>query len=206
MPHLTPQPADTLGLEPEHVGSASMVLKQLADKLQRQNADKILDLGPVCQENINFFAGRTKQLYVYDLFAQLNKIQQEKEPSGATIWEEIDFPPESFDCINLWDLLDHLNDTEALEIIRRCHEMVKPYGLVLVTAMEKALHPHNSSLFACGPDFHLTLRALPHIHLPWYYRHNRALMSLLNPFQSVKIFRYHNGIREMLFQRTKQAH
>ena len=162
----------------------------------------MLDLGPVCQENIDFFADRVRQVYVCDLFARLNKIKKSKEPLIEKIWDQLDYPPDSFDCINLWDLLDHLTDDEALIIVRRCHEMVKPYGFILVTAMEKNLHPRHTTFFTCSPEYSLTLHTLPNIHLPFYYRHNRALMSLLDPLESIKIFRYQNGIREMLFERT----
>ena len=179
-----------------------MVLKLLSEKFQERSVDTILDLGPVCQENIDFFAERVRQLYVCDLFARLNKIKKSKEPLTEKIWDSLDYPPDSFDCINLWDFLDHLTDDEALNVVRRCHEMVKLYGLILVTAMEKTLHPHHTTFFTCSPECSLTLRALSHIHLPFFYRHNRALMSFLDPLEPIKIFRYHNGIREMLFQRT----
>lgn len=200
-----PQPAENLKPALAHVGSASIVLERLTEKFQQQRASKILDLGPVCQENIDFFASRSKQFYVFDLFSQINQSKTKKDASNIEIWKQLDFPPDSFDCINLWDLLDHLTDTEALKIIQRCYKMVKPYGLVLVMALEKALHPHNTSLFAYGRNNRLIFRTLPHISLTSYYRHNRALISLLVPFKPIRSFRYHNGIREMLFQRTKQV-
>lgn len=200
-----PQPAETLNLKPAHVGSASVVLKRLTENLQRKKASKILDLGPVCQENIDFFAYRSKQLYVFDLFSQLNQKSKKKDASYDEIWKQLDFPPDSFDCINLWDLLDHLNDTEALKIIQRCHKMVKPYGLVLVMSMEKALHPRYTSLFAYSQDNRLIWRTLPNLRLSSYFRHNRALISLLTPFKPIISFRYYSGIREILFQRTNQV-
>lgn len=200
-----PQPAEALSPKLAHVGSASMVLKRLTDNLKRQKASKILDLGPACQENIDFFARRSKQFYVFDLFTQLNQTNVKADASYDEIWKQLDFPPDSFDCINLWDLLDHLKDTEALKIIQRCHKMVKPYGLVLVMAMEKALHPRHTSLFAYGQNNRLIWRTLPNMRLSSYFRHNRALISLLTPFKPIISFRYYSGIREMLFQRTNQV-
>ena len=205
MPQSAPQPTDTLSLKPEQVSSASMVLQQLAGRLQQQRADKILDVGPAYQENINFFANRAKQLYVCDLFTRLHQIKNTEKPSNTQIWKELEFPSNHFDCINLWGLLDHLTDEEALKIVQRCKKLVKPYGLVLVIAIENALHPRNSTLFASSPEYRLTLRSLPHIQLPFFYRPNRELISLLEPFKPIKIFRHHNGIREMLFQRSAHS-
>jgi hypothetical protein len=41
----------------------------------------------------------------------------------------------------------------------------------------------------------------PHLALPWHCRHNRALVSLLADFNIVKLFRYRNGLRELLIKK-----
>ena len=199
---MIPEPAETTRPELKPIGSDSLVVKRLLEKFQRQTASKILDLGPACQENIDFFARRTKQFYLCDLFSRLNQNSAKKKSSFDKIWKQLDYPLGSFDCINLWDLLDHLNDTEALKITQRCYKMTKPSGLILIMAIEKALHPHYANLFAYGRDNRLIWRTLPNVRPSSYYRHNRALISLLKPFKPIRSFRYHSGVREMLFQRS----
>ena len=80
-----------------------------------------------------------------------------------------------------------------------------PWLLLMLIALEEKPDPATISSFVVGRNYRLDLRPQPHLELPWYGRHNRALMSLLDEFEYVKTFRYRNGLRELLFQRPVTA-
>ena len=48
------------------------------------------------------------------------------------VCEYLDYEPHSFDGINLWDFIDHLNDNEATKLVKLCHTLLKPNGMMIV--------------------------------------------------------------------------
>lgn len=190
---------DRSPLESNSIEYTSKVLQMLAGTFEKHRNSLVLDVGPVCNENIEFFARRVKRLSVCDIFARLDRDRCKGLESNC-VWRHLDYAPRSFDAINLWDLVEHLDDNAAKKLAEICCNMLKPNGLLFVTAFEKQPAPREVRSFVAGHDFRLSLRPLPGLDLPWYYRHNRALISLLMPLPVVKIFCYRSGIREFLFR------
>ena len=186
-------------LESETFAYTSKILQQLANSLEKQRRALVLDVGTVCNENINFFAQRAKKLFVCDIFAHMNRYQS----SGLitkSVWRHLDYEPNSFDVINLWNLVEHLNDNDAKRLTEICSKIVKKKGLLFVIDIENHVSAQAVSSFVIGEDFKISLRPQTHLDFPWYCRHNRAVISLFTSFSIVKIFQYQKGIREFLFQ------
>ena len=200
---MTASPAQHRGhsrAEPFPVAYTSTILKLFIESLARWKDVWFLDTGPVCQENMTLFARKIRKYYTCDMFVRLHRSLGRDGKSG-NFCQELDYPPHSFDGIQLWDLVDHLDDDQARQLVGRCLEMLRPTGLLMLIALEKKPEPAAVNTFVVGRDYRLDLRRQPHLDLPWYGRHNRALMSLMDKFENVKSFRYHNGLRELLFQR-----
>jgi len=181
------------------IAYTSKTLQLIADTFGQQRNALVLDVGIVCNENINFFARQVQRLYVCDIFTRLDQ-DRRKGMETKCVWRHLDYTPNSFDAINLWDLVEHIDDNEAKKLTEICRIMLKRDGLLFITDFEKKTVPHEINSFVIGNNFRLSLRPQTNLHLPWYYRHNRALISLFTPFSVVKSFRYRNGIREFLFQ------
>jgi hypothetical protein len=186
--------------EPFPVGYKSTILGQFIEWIEPWKDAQILDAGPVCQENITFFARRMSRHYACDMFIRLHRALV-KQPGFEDICKHLDYPPHSFDGVQLWDLVDHLDDDQAGRLVERCHEMLRDTGLLMLLALEKKPEPADINTFVIGRDYQLGIRLQHHLKLPWYCRHNRALISLLAEFDFVKSFRYRNGLREFLFQK-----
>jgi hypothetical protein len=181
-------------------GYTSEILQQFIHILQRRRREQILDTGPVCTENIMFFAQRMKRLYVCDMFLRLDReLRAGRDPAGVR--KHLDYPASYFDGIQLWDFCDHLPDRELVGLLRLCHALLNSEGLLMFTAFEEPIAPVSIHTFVIGHDFRINFRFQRHLKLPWYCRHNRALMSLLENFRHLKSFRYRNGIREFLFEK-----
>lgn len=186
-------------LESETIGYTSIILQQLADRLEKQRRALVLDVGLVCNENINYFAQRAKKLFVCDILAHMNR-DQSSGLKTKSVWRHLDYEPNSFDVINLWNLVEHLNDNDAKRLTEICSKIVKKKGLLFVIDIENHVSAQAVRSFVIGKDFQISLRPQTHLDFPWYYRHNRALISLFASFPTVKIFQYRKGIREFLFQ------
>ncbi len=162
---------------------------------------QILDLGPVCQENIMFFGSRVERLFVNDLFYRLHRCRAEKQPI-KTIWDTLDYPKECFDGILLWDLIDRLAKGEVDDFIKLCSRMLKPRGIIMLTAFNRQTFLPDVHTFVVKDNFSISFRSQQHLKLFVTHRHNREIMALFSSFSPVKAQLNKNGFREFLFQRS----
>ena len=178
----------------------SIMLQMYFETLEQSSMAQVLDVGPVCEENITFFAQRVKRFHVCDMFLRLNRNKREGLPSKK-VWKHLDYAPHSFDGINLWDFIDHLNDDGIGRLVNLCHTLLKPKGTMIVTSFEEQSSPSQIHSFVMQDSYRLTFRLQNHLDLPCYYRSNRILTNILSEFASVKSFIYRNGVREFLCKR-----
>ena len=197
-------PADRFSDTGPSIGDfTSVLLQRYVETLEKSSAAQVLDLGPVCEENIIYFARRIKRLHVCDMFLRLHRNRRKDLPSGV-VWKHLNYAAQSFNGINLWDLIDHLNDDEVSRLVGLCHTLLKPRGMMIITSFEEQSESEPSPInsFVIQDSYRLTFRLQNHLNLPWHYRTNRALTQLLSAFPSVKSFLYRNGIREFLCRRN----
>ncbi len=186
--------------EPSLADYTSMMLKMYVENLVQTSVAQILDVGPVCKENIMYFVQRVKRLHICDLFLRLNR-NRHKGLSTEKVREYLDYKPGSFDGINLWDFIDHLNNDEIGRLMHLCHTLLKPRGMMIVTSFEKQWAPSQIHSFVMKDGYQITFRLQNHLDLPRHYYSNRVITSILSEFQMVKSFIYRNGVREFLCRR-----
>ena len=132
-----------------------------------------------------------------DLFLRLSR-NRHKGWVFEKVLDYLDYAPGCFDGINLWDLFDHLKDDDIRALVKRCHALLAPGGLMSVTSFEKQWAPARTHSFVIKDGYQITFRLQGHLDLPRYYHSNRILTSALSKFQTVKSFIYRNGVREFL--------
>ena len=185
--------------EPDLADYTSNVLRLFVEALRLRQEPQVLDVGPVCGENISFLAHRVRRLSVCDLFIRVDRDRRKGVPLSWT-WRHLDYPPQSFDGILLWDLADHLDDREVVRLVELCRTMVRPGGMVAVFVLGAKVLSNTVNSFVIGDGLRLNLRPQPHLDLPLYVRQNREVLSLFTPFTPVRSFIYRTGLREFLFQ------
>jgi hypothetical protein len=161
----------------------------------------MLDVGPVCGENVEFFARRVKKVFICDMFLRLD-LACRKELTQNQAWQDLDYPPNIFDGIALWGLFDYLDDQGVAALIARCFYMLRPSGILLAVVQDEhnIVDPGINS-YVVSEDFDVLRRPQPHLSLTSQRRHNRALLGMVEPFIPLKSFIYRGGIREILLQR-----
>jgi len=184
------------------VDYTSNVLQLFIEGLDGRPLGQVLDLGPVCQENIRFFAERVKRLYVCDMFIRLDRCLGKGDPVDR-IWHEIDYPPESFDGILIWELADRLDDGEVRALVKLCHTMLKPGGMAVVLVLGEQAARLGVNSFVIGQDFKVGLRSQHHLHLPLRGRQNRDILAMMTPLKPAKSFICRLGFMEFLFTRDQ---
>jgi hypothetical protein len=178
----------------------SVTLKRFIEGIEKNPDGRLLDLGPVFNDNINFFSHRVKRLYICDLYRRLDEDIRDKRPPSQ-FSRHLDYPSETFDRILFWDLADRLDNSHVSHIVDRCFEMITPGGIIMVLTMGDQVSPIGRDAFIVREDFQLYLKPQAYPHLAAHYRQNRDIMHLLLPFTPLKSLIYRNGIREFLFQR-----
>jgi hypothetical protein len=189
-----------LGNSPDTTDFTSNTLKLFTDSIDRRHKGNLLDLGAACHENIQFFTQRAHKLFICDMFSRLARSLHKNDPIHQ-IWQQLDYPPKSFDGILLWELADRLDEQDVTTLAELCHSMLKPGGLLLLFVLgEQQLSPDVNS-FVIGKNFRIHLRPQPHLRLPLCPRHNRDVLAMMSVFTPVKSFVCRHGLREFLFKR-----
>ena len=182
------------------VDYTSNVLQLFIQGLDLHPTTQVLDLGPVCQENIRFFARRVKKLYVCDMFIRLELCLNNGDPVGS-IWRELDYPSESFDGILIWELADRLDDGEVRALVKLCYALLKPGGMAVVLVLGEQAARLGVNSFVIGQDFKVRLRSQHHLNLPIRGRQNRDILAMMRPLKPAKSFICRPGFMEFLFIR-----
>ena len=171
------------------------------DRLAQRQDSKLLDVGPVCAENINVLARQAVRLYVCDMFIRLHR-ERDKTRPFSSVWRHLDYPDESFDGILLWDLVDRLDDSDAYQLLRLCHTMLKRGGMLVVFFLGEQGDQELANSFVIGEEgFKVYTRAQTHLRLPLRRRNARDVLEMLSPFNLIKSIICSNGLREFLLQR-----
>jgi cyclopropane fatty-acyl-phospholipid synthase-like methyltransferase len=178
----------------------SNAVKLFMKHLDQQPQSRLLDIGPVCQENIRFFARRVSKHYVCDMFIRLNR-NIRKGDSVHKIWNELDYHPESFDGILVWELADRLDEQDVNRLVTLCHSMLKPGGMAVIMVMGDQVASSETRSFVVGQNYRIYLRPQPHLELPLRGRQNRDVLSMMAPFIPAKSFICRPGFMEFLFRR-----
>ena len=118
------------------------------------------------------------------------------------LWRRLDYPPDTFDGILLWNLVDRLEAPEVKSLVDRCYGMTMPGGFVMLFTLGNQVSPTGQEAFIIRDEFQLFMHGREHPNIATRQRQNRDFLHLLNPFIPVKSLIYRNGIREFLFQRN----
>ena len=186
--------------DPDTTDFTSNILKLFIDSIDPRPSGQILDLGVACHENIQFFTQWVQKLYICDMFSRLARSLHKKDPVHQ-VWQQLDYPPKSFDGILLWELADRLNEQNVTPLMKLCHTMLKPGGLLVLFVLgEQQTSPVVNS-FVIGQNFRIHLRPQSHLHLPLCTRQNRDVLAMMSAFTPVRSFVCRHGLREFLFKR-----
>ena len=189
-----------LAPDPGHEEYTSNALKLFTEYIAQYPEGRLLDIGPVCQENIRFFTGKVRKHYVCDMFIRMDRRLRNDQPVRQ-MWEELDYRPETFHGILVWELADRLNDEDVHRLVKLCHTILIPGGLVVVMVMGDQIATPETRSFVIGQNNRIQLRPQPHLKLPLRGRQNRDVMSMMAPFVAAKSFICRPGFMEFLFKR-----
>lgn len=208
--------------EAERISRRSAGLNELSKSLSRLDGQAVLDLGPTSPANISFFTGMGQRIYGEDvLLASRDQQYQTVGADGTSIIEidrfleeNLNFDPETFDAVLLWDMPDYLPEQLVKPIVTRIHRIMKPSSLLLAF-----FHTRDAGPDAPFQRYHISgmdsidLQRIPlpragaepagryaHFRLQRVFN-NRHIENLFHDFASIKFFLGRDNIREVLVVR-----
>jgi len=183
----------------------SLGLGALCEMLEGTVACKILELGPVRGENIEFWSRYGPSVYIADLRSSLPLPVVAPDPDNPEVpepdWEHILALPgdRRFDVILAWDLLNYLDLPAAASLIRYLSRFCRPGTMLFALIYDQKRMPEAITVYRivdpgrlrydCGSP---AMRDCPR-HQP------RALTGIMHQFRTANSFRLQNGLVEYLF-------
>jgi hypothetical protein len=204
---------------PASTGRVSNALKEFLWLLSDIPKAKILDMGQVSQETLNFFIGKGFKVTTEDFlrswreFMDAEEAQARKKGNGASS-AEMDsesqgaladrfleslfrYPPESFNGIIAWDLFDYMEPWMLERVVVRLHSILRPGGVVM--AIFHSRTPDGFCRYRIKPDSTLELLQVRPIAQHVHIFQNREMLDLFAKFRTSKNFVGRDQLREGLF-------
>jgi hypothetical protein len=198
-------------------GRVSNGLKEFLWLLSDAQRGKLLDMGQVSQNTLNFFIAKGFRISTEDFMRSWREFMDEEEerrrktasngkesdwPSFGTLAarfvdEIFQFPPESFNGVLAWDLFDYMEPELLSLVVARLHEILRPGGLVLAIFHSRPPGHYCRYRILENQTFELmpTQAFGPHVRV----FQNREILELFGKFRSSKTFVGRDQLREALF-------
>jgi len=176
----------------------------------RPDGQTILDLGPTSSSNLQFITGLGHKAYNEDVLMAANASRltipgPEKDSTmvdvASFLAEDLQYEPESFDAVLMWDVCDYLPETLVKPVVERIYRITKPRGALLAF-----FHTRDAGPEAPYYRYHikneetLELQQGPHFQLQRVFQ-NRHVENLFHDYNSIKFFLGKENIREVLLVR-----
>lgn len=168
----------------------------------------VLDLGPTSPANLHFITGLGHRAYNEDLLLAASDPELLLPAAGENdkqtvnvsrfLAENLDYEPETFDAVLLWDLADYLPEALVKSAIDRIHRVMKPKGILFGFFHTKDAGPEAPYFrFNIAAADTIELRQGPQFRLQRIFN-NRHVENLFHDYSSVKFFLGRDNMREVL--------
>ncbi len=204
------QQPSTIGEGAPRIPRRSTGFNQFTRSILRPDGQRILDLGSTSSSNINYITGLGHRAYNEDVLmaANASRLVIPGPEEGTTtvdvdrfLAEDLQYDPESFDAVLLWDVCDYLPEPLVKPVVERIYQITKPRGALLAF-----FHTKDAGSEAPFYRFHiktedtLELQQGPHFQLQRVFQ-NRHVENLFHDYTSIKFFLGKESIREVLLVR-----
>ena len=184
-------------------------LEQFFGHIRDQSGLSILDMGGACQENINFVTGLGHRITpqsilrsLDDTFGGVSEMDQSNPGQiDSFLQTNLDYPPDTFDGVLLWDTLQFMAPALLNAVLERLHMISRPksYLLVFFNSEDRG---KTSPVYTFRIQDRSTLQLVQRGSRPTAQAfNNRGLEKLFASFESVKFFLTRESLREVIVRR-----
>jgi hypothetical protein len=185
-------------------------LQQFFSSFGESEALQVLDLGEFTQANVSYITGLGHrptfdglQHTLDSIFGFGDPLPAQSDPVKAQYFLDhvLQFPPDSFDAILVWDTLERLSRPLLNIVLERLHDVLRPHGGMLA-----CFHAESKQEMVQTYSFRIvnekTLLLYPRgMRKAVQSFNNRAIEKLFERFGSVKFFLTRDYIREVIVRK-----
>ena len=196
------------GNDPESLQRKSIGLGHFFSHFPEAPHLEILDLGGICEFNVNYLSALGCRIHALDLLANFDRCQEalparqfEPEDARAFVDEYFNFPSKHFHAIFAWDCLEYLEPDVLQLVVTRLAQVMRPSGTLLAffhTQSRGQTVPVHQ--YQIEDQQTLLLRVRQSRPLPNTFN-NRGLERLFSGFESIKFFLTRDSLREVIVVR-----
>jgi hypothetical protein len=201
------RPRHSAGAVPrtESLSRHSNGLSHFCQNIHRDPNLQVLDLGGLSELNVRFLSRLGCRIHALDLLVNFDEFKKELpgrrfEPQVARAFVEqyLNFEPEQFHAILVWDVLEHLDSDLLYMTVSRLDQILRPGGSLLAIFHNESrgervqVHRYQIENEQTLRLYPRQLRPLPHTF------NNRSLEKLFGRFRSVKFFLTRDNLREVI--------
>ena len=185
-------------------------LEQLFAVLEPTGQRQVLDLGEFTQANVTQIIGLGHRLTFEDILGMVdnvfgpgdpNVVQADVELTGRFLDSILQFEPETFDAIFVWNTLEYLARHLVDPVVARLHRVLRPGGVMLV-----CLRADIREQLMVQQSFRIadtrTMSVHPKGHRPAAHMlTNRSVERIFERFGTVKFFLSRDAVREVIVRK-----
>jgi 2-polyprenyl-3-methyl-5-hydroxy-6-metoxy-1,4-benzoquinol methylase len=181
-------------------------LEEFFSYIRGQSGLRILDLGGATQQNVSFITNLGHRLYSEDFLRVMQEVFGAEDTVDQSnpgrieyfLHQALDYAPEQFDGVLIWDVLEYMEPALLGAVIERLHTIVRPKSYLLSFF-------HSDDKLEVVPRYTFRIQDLNQLHVtqqgmrrPAQLFNNRALEKLFGRFESVKFFLTRDRLREVI--------
>lgn len=184
-------------------------LDQFFSNVRDQSGLSILDMGGACQDNINFITNLGHRITPQSILQSVDEVfggvadTDQANPGQIEYFlkNNLDYEPDSFDGVLLWDTLQYMAPALLNPVLERIHLITRPKSYLLAFFISE-----DRANGAPGYSFRIQDRgglmlAQKGNRIPAQVFNNRAIERLFARFESVKFFLTKESLREVIVRR-----
>ncbi len=191
------------GMEREGQIHSTAVLKTFIKEMTLLQKSLILDLGCICDSNIEIFTHLGCKVFVTDLLNANARTWTNSGGMGEIGVDEaqidLEYPENLFDGILLWDIFDHFGFEEARLLINNARRILKDKGWALALFRPAKQTPFNTiTRYRIVSLGEIRYENLPLIIQRSKIYYNRDITDLFSDFSSYTSYILKNRWREVI--------
>jgi len=174
----------------------------LCGRFQDTDMLDILEMGPACGRNLEFWSHFSHSIFVADLrdSLPLPSLEDEREYQKPEWHAILNLPAgRNFDVILVWDLLNYIDESALPGLIDYLHCYCKSGTILFTMIIDQPQMPEDNYVFQIMDVEHLGYKAIYSPLRPCSRLQPRVVENTMRGFRTVDSYRMRHGIIEYLF-------
>ncbi len=192
----------------EETRHPSLALNALCHRLRSDRKYNVLDLGPACGANVEFFSRFSGKIYIEDLHRTLTSFDFLSPDDGLSYDSVFRYllpyqKSTRFDLIFAWDIFNYLEKREFLFLMRHLSRFCPEDAMIFALLSINKSIPDQPPQYRIVDNETLVCRSKRGIWRPCPRYEESDLLHMMPSFRVCQSFLMRSGVKEYVFLRER---